>query len=226
MTNKSYIVVMIGEVTMPKFSDNEKEIIKQKLFSEGERLFTTFGIKKVSIDELVQATGIAKGSFYSFYPSKEHLYMDIVGNQQKQMWREMDEFLDKHRALSPRELVKKCFVWMFSQLQRYPLLEKADGETAAYLYRKLPHEIIEAHTKDDSYELIKLQEYGVHFKCNMEIATKTLQMIAMIFLNLGQNEDADRNFVFDIILDGVLKEIVADHPVTQGNQPCNGGDEK
>ena len=52
---------------MPKFSDAEKEIIKQKLMQEGERLFTSYGIKKVTIDEIVQAAGIAKGSFYSFY---------------------------------------------------------------------------------------------------------------------------------------------------------------
>ena len=48
---------------MPKFSDAEKEFIRQKLMQEGERLFVSFGIKKVSIDEIVQATGIAKGSF-------------------------------------------------------------------------------------------------------------------------------------------------------------------
>ena len=46
---------------MPKFSDAEKEFIRQKLMQEGERLFVSFGIKKVSIDEIVQATGIAKG---------------------------------------------------------------------------------------------------------------------------------------------------------------------
>ena len=31
---------------MPKFSDAEKEFIRQKLMQEGERLFVSFGIKK------------------------------------------------------------------------------------------------------------------------------------------------------------------------------------
>ena len=53
---------------MPKFSDSEKERIRQKLMREGERLFAAYGIKKVSIDEIVKAAGIAKGSFYTFYP--------------------------------------------------------------------------------------------------------------------------------------------------------------
>lgn len=99
---------------------------------------------------------------------------------------------------------------MFSELQRYPMLKQADGETADYLYRKLPQEVIEAHTKDDSHELIKLQEFGVHFKCGIEIATKTLQTLAISFLNLQQDHDVNQQTVMEIILDGVLKEIISD----------------
>lgn len=195
---------------MPKFSGLERKRIRQKLMQEGERLFTSFGIKKVSIDEIVRAAGIAKGTFYAFYPSKEHLYMEIAGNQQTRMWREMDAFLNENRSLPPRELCKQCFLWMFSELQRYPMLKKVDRETADYLYRKLPPEVIAAHTEDDSGELIRLQEYGVHFTCGMEIATKTLQTLAIGFLTLQQDDAADQQTVMALILDGVLKEIIQD----------------
>lgn len=195
---------------MPRFSDTEKEMIRQKMMQEGERLFTSYGLKKVSIDEIVRATGIAKGSFYSFYPSKEHLYMHIAGELQLKMWREMEEFLNKNRALPPRELCKQCFLWMFQGLQRYPMLRQVDRETADYLYRKLPPEVIEAHTQDDSQELIKLQEYGIHFTCGIELATKTLQTLAVSFLNLQQDNAADQQAVIELILDGVLKEMISD----------------
>ena len=158
---------------MPKFSETEKEIIREKMLQEGERLFTLFGIKKVSIDEIVQATGIAKGSFYSFYPNKESLYMDIAGNLQMKMWSEMDEFLNENSSLPPRILCKKCFLCMFNGLQKYPMLKQADSETAEYLFRKLPREVIEAHSRDDSLEIIKLQEYGIHFNCSIDIAAIT-----------------------------------------------------
>lgn len=195
---------------MPKFSDTEKEMIRQKLMQEGERLFTTFGLKKVSIDEIVRAAGIAKGSFYSFYTNKEHLYMDIAANLQEKMWLEMEEFLEKNRSLPPRELCKQCFLWMFQELERYPMLRQANSETAEYLYRKLPPEVIAAHTQDDGHELEKLAEYGVHFTCGIEIATKTLQTLAVSFLNLQQDSTKDQLTIMEIILDGVLKEIVSD----------------
>lgn len=195
---------------MPKFSDTEKEMIRQKLMQEGERLFTAFGLKKVSIDEIVRAAGIAKGSFYSFYTNKEHLYMDIAASLQEKMWLEMEEFLEKNRSLPPRELCKQCFLWMFQELERYPMLRQADSETAEYLYRKLPPEVIAAHTQDDGHELEKLAEYGVHFTCGIEIATKTLQTLAVSFLNLQQDSTKDQLTIMEIILDGVLKEIVSD----------------
>ena len=193
---------------MPKFSESEKEIIQDKLYIEGERLFTLYGVKKVTVDDLVKAAGIAKGSFYAFYTNKEHLYIDIAGRLQEKMWRELNEFLIEHQSLPPVELTKQCFIKMFSELKRYPMLKQADSETADYLYRKLPQEAIAAHSKDDSRHLIKLQEYGVNFKCDIELATKVLQTLSISFLNLQQ--DGTQNVVMEIILDGVLKEIIGD----------------
>ncbi|WP_349667163.1 TetR/AcrR family transcriptional regulator [Lacrimispora sp.] len=196
---------------MPRFSDNEKEIIRQRLLTEGERLFTMFGLKKVSIDEIITAVGIAKGSFYTFYPSKEHLFMDIAVSQQEKMWSEMDAFLQKHSGLLPRELVKQTFMFMIGQISRYPFIKSIDSDTTDYLFRKLPKEVIEAHTKDDSTELLKLEQYGVCFTCDITVVTKILQMFAVNFINLSQEEEKTRTKIINIMLDGVLKEIVGEN---------------
>lgn len=195
---------------MPRFSEGEKEILKQKLHAEGERLFTAYGIKKVTVDELVQATGIAKGSFYAFYQNKEHLYMDIVGRMQRDMWVEIAAFLQANHSLPPRDLTKQLFLWMFAQMEQYPLLRQADGETADYLFRKLPKEVLEAHTRDDKSELLMLQQYGIRFTCDLDLATKVLQTLALTFLSLKEENKAVRDGVMNIMLDGILNEIVSD----------------
>jgi AcrR family transcriptional regulator len=195
---------------MPRFSEQEKEIIKNRLLEEGERLFTAYGIKKVSIDELVQATGIAKGSFYAFYTSKEHLFMEIVIATQNRMWGDMDDHLQSHSDLPPRELMKQTFIWMIEQFECYPLLRTVDNETTNYLFRKLPKEVVKAHTREDGEELLKLQKYGVRFACDIPIAAKIMQTIALGFFNLTHEDEITRTTVMHIILDGVLKEIVGD----------------
>ncbi len=198
---------------MPRFNESEKAIIQEKLFVEGERLFTQYGIKKVTVDDLVKAAGIAKGSFYAFYTNKEHLYFDITARLQQKLWSDLDVFLRENQTLPPVELTKQSILWMFSKLDHYPMLKQNDGEIAAYLYRKLPPEVLAAHTKDDSYEITKLQEYGVHFKCEVDTVTKILQILAIGFLSLqsdaGDNSEPNSEAI-TMILDGVLKEIVCD----------------
>lgn len=193
---------------MPRFSESEKKIIKERLLDEGERLFSTHGIKKVTVEELARAAGIAKGSFYSFYPGKEHLFMEIAIAAQNKMWAEVDVFLKARFSLPPRRLLKETFIWMIEQFDRFPLIQKLDKDTLDYLFRKLPREVVEAHTRDDAGELMKLRKYGIHFSCSISAATKIMQTLALSFFNLSQEDRKTRIKVMNIILDGVLKEIV------------------
>ncbi|MFF4986662.1 TetR/AcrR family transcriptional regulator [Streptosporangium saharense] len=60
------------------FTTEEKARLTRVLLDAGEELFTTQGLKKTSLDELVASAGIAKGSFYAFFDSKESLYLEVM----------------------------------------------------------------------------------------------------------------------------------------------------
>ncbi|MER7131843.1 TetR/AcrR family transcriptional regulator [Streptosporangium saharense] len=60
------------------FTVEEKARLTRVLLDAGEELFTTQGLKKTSLDELVTSAGIAKGSFYAFFDSKESLYLEVM----------------------------------------------------------------------------------------------------------------------------------------------------
>ncbi len=126
--------------------------------------------------------------------------MDISGNLQQKMWREMDEFLNEHRTLPPRELCKQCFLWMFYQLERYPMLKQVDNETAEHLYRKLPPEVLAAHTRDDSHELIKLEEYGIHLHVGSTSQQKNSADSCCQSAEPAAGSDRDRQIIMEIIL--------------------------
>jgi AcrR family transcriptional regulator len=102
------------EKKMPKaFSEQEKEWIQQKLLEQGYQLFSVYGLKKTSVEELAEAAGISKGAFYNFYASKEALFMDVV-EQVEARFRE--EILAAVEAPGPTP-----------RLRLYNLLEKAFG---------------------------------------------------------------------------------------------------
>ena len=63
---------------MPNFSDAEREHLRAKLIETARELFVQQGLKKTSLEELTAAVGIAKSSFYSFFQSKEELYLELL----------------------------------------------------------------------------------------------------------------------------------------------------
>ncbi len=64
---------------MPKVFTKEKRLaIREQLQTAGLELFGRHGLYRTTVDMLVNASMIAKGSFYSFYPSKEYLYLDCL----------------------------------------------------------------------------------------------------------------------------------------------------
>ena len=55
------------------FTDYETEQLRKALLKETRHCAVTLGMKKTSVDQLTKAVGIAKGSFYKFFESKEML---------------------------------------------------------------------------------------------------------------------------------------------------------
>lgn len=73
-----------------KFTELEKEKIREELLDVAYRFFIDKGFKSTSLEDITSSVGIAKSSFYIFFESKEILYMELLayeGEQiEKQVW--------------------------------------------------------------------------------------------------------------------------------------------
>ena len=193
---------------MPKFSESEKALIQKKLFAEGEKLFIRHGLRKVTVDDLVNSAGIAKGSFYAFYKSKEHLYTEILFAIQNKVLADAATFLTKNKHLKPRELVKKLTIWSFDEMERYPILLQQDLELMAYLVRKLPKEILDAYPDIDIQMTNMLAVQGVKFKCGVDVAGSVSQTLSVVFAHLMGCKDGTGKAVMNIYINAIVNEIV------------------
>ena len=140
---------------MPKgFDEREKEIIRNKLIEKGREIFSIYGLKKTGVAELTRAAGIAQGTFYSFFDSKEELYFEIL--QQEHLSHE--EFLNGilNSGLTFREAMTTLILEMFNIVDNHPLMHKMleNGEYEVML-RKLPPEKVAAHLEEDSLLAVK-----------------------------------------------------------------------
>jgi AcrR family transcriptional regulator len=73
----------------PAFTAEEKVRITALLLETGERLFTSQGLRKTSLEELMAPTGVAKSSFYVFFNSKEDLYLELMVRQSAEVKRKV-----------------------------------------------------------------------------------------------------------------------------------------
>ena len=193
---------------MPKFSDSERATIQEKLLTEGEQLFIRHGLKKVTVDDLVNSVGIAKGSFYAFYKSKEHLYTEILFSIQNKVLADTAVFLKKNKDLKPKELVKKITIWSFDEMGKYPMLLQQDLELMTYLVHKLPEEILGAYPDIDVQMTQLLAEQGIKFKCGAEVAGSVSQTLSVAFAHLMGSKDETGKAVMEIFINGIVNEIV------------------
>jgi AcrR family transcriptional regulator len=75
------------------FTDEERAAIREKLISAGYELITDCGIKKMTIAMVAKAAGVAVGSFYNFYDSKEEFVVALISEtEQKAMAKMMTNF--------------------------------------------------------------------------------------------------------------------------------------
>lgn len=64
---------------MPKiFSETDRENIRTKLLHNGRKLLEAKRCKDISVAEIAADAGIAKGTFYNFFPSKELYFYEIM----------------------------------------------------------------------------------------------------------------------------------------------------
>lgn len=195
---------------MPRFSENEKEQIKERMFTEGERLFATYGIKKVTIDDIVSAVNIAKATFYTFYDSKESLFLDIAQNVQLKIFRELDTLLDRNGDLTNKQRVRQVFSTMYGLMQEFPILSQIDKRTAELISRKVPKERLSKFAEQNLDAVLILDRHGIKFKCTPAAASCAFQALYQAWLSLQDKEKEIQETVSDILLNGVIEQIVED----------------
>ena len=90
------------------FTDEELEHIRSALIQAGIRLSKELGLQKMSVEKLTAAVGIAKGSFYMFFGSKEDFILEVAEYTGAQTQKMLLSRLNGRRKMSAHEFME-CF---------------------------------------------------------------------------------------------------------------------
>lgn len=88
------------------FTDEELEHIRSALIQAGIRLSKELGLQKMSVEKLTAAVGIAKGSFYMFFGSKEDFILEVADYTGAQTQKMLLSRLNGRRKMSAHEFME------------------------------------------------------------------------------------------------------------------------
>lgn len=196
------------------FNEEERQIIYKSLIAQGRDFFEKSGFQKTSIFEITKKVGIAQGTFYKFFDSKEELYFKILEIEEKKFKKKLIK-LDITQTEQPKEVVKETLKEMIRTIENNPLIrELYFGNTMEKLIRKLSPELLEEHFQSDSDSLLILVEKlkGAGFIINQDPDIIAGLFRSLFLLTLHEKEigpdtyDGTIELLIDLIIDGLLKK--------------------
>ena len=125
---------------MPKVvSEVERQRIKNTMHEKTIALIKKKGLKKVTVEDVCTAVNIGKGSFYSYYKSKEALFYEVIKNCEQSLFTKIMAAQDDGRE--SKERIHALFQEIY--LAPDSIVFYTDPSDMDWLFRKLPVEYYE-----------------------------------------------------------------------------------
>ena len=88
------------------FTEIEREEIRKKLLMSGYELSTDIGLKKMTIAIIAKNTGVAVGTFYNFYASKEEFVIAMIRETEKEFEEKMISHFSKDGTITLKKFLQ------------------------------------------------------------------------------------------------------------------------
>lgn len=102
--------------------EENKLLKKNNLMETAFQLFTSQGLAKTSISDIVERAGVAKGTFYLYFKDKYDLHEKLVIHQSEQLFRHALEQSGYREKETSADKLLAIIDDILYQLQRNPLL--------------------------------------------------------------------------------------------------------
>lgn len=87
------------------FTEEEMTKLRHELMLAGIRLSRELGLQRMSVEKITSAVGIAKGSFYIFFDSKEDFILEIADYANGETEKMLFSALNGRRQMSAHEFI-------------------------------------------------------------------------------------------------------------------------
>jgi AcrR family transcriptional regulator len=186
------------------FSEQEREIIKEKLMAACEECWNLYGYSKTSIRDLCSKAGISLGAFYLFYGSKEQLFVETAIKAVKRLASIIDQNMP---AVNPTKGdLARAFKIMVKETAKAKWFLSLEDNFEIF-HRRLPPE-----TFKDFIDLYSFQVEKYRFSPRVSYKVGNAALGALIMLKLNpkiKTAGKDYDKACEIIIDSTIDHLFA-----------------
>ena len=199
------------------FTNEEKEVIRKKLHKAAKDCLQRYGVRKTTVDQMVAMSDISKGSFYSFYSSKEMLFFRVLEEYQIDIMNRLEEQLEQENQINANQFVQ--LLYDFYQDFRYSFVFTIfKNHEMELLIRKLPKEvIITHHLLDDRMAEKIVSRINIRETVSVEIVSALFRTIAMSILHIEEIGEKQFDTILKLLIKGIVGQIIEEDNGERGN---------
>ena len=197
---------------MPRiFTPEDREAIRLTLIKAGREHFLRYGLRRTNVEELARAAGIAKGTFYRFFDSKEDLCLEIYDEEEVRLAGRIQEILCRHE--DPRDALRAVMLFSIDVMKHDSLLVQLQqtGEYAL-LARGVGKKKLARHQENDVSAAASLLEALRAKGARPAVEPRVLAAVlrAVVMLSFHAREIGEELFApaMDLILGAVADRVV------------------
>jgi len=159
------------------------------IYNIAKEVFSDKGFKETNISEITKKAGVAVGTFYNYYPSKEKLFMDIFLEENEKLKTRCLKSLDLSQ--SPLEIIRHMLALNIEGMKANPILKewynKSVFEKIEQTYRE-ENGIQTVNFLYDSF-LDLVNQWQTQGKMRKDIDSKTIMMIFAAIINVDTHKE-------------------------------------
>lgn len=126
---------------------NTNSETKTRILTAATDLFSHYGYPKTSLDDIARAAQIAKATIYYYFPSKEDIFLEALGNKAEELFVMLERELDEAEGIEDK---LSCYL-------RLPL---------RYIFEYMPI-LADALNQIPQPYLLRLEEYRPQYRQRM-----------------------------------------------------------
>ena len=162
---------------------------KAEIYKSAKELFSSKGFKDTNVSDITKQAGMAVGTFYNYYSSKEKLFMDIYLDENAKLKKNMMQSVDMDQE--PIMVVRQIMILNMQGMKANPILREWYNKSVFDKIEQVYREENGIDAVDFMYDsfLAIVEKWQTEGEMRKDIDSKMIMMIFAAIINIDTHKE-------------------------------------